>query len=238
VISDARGVTMNDDFDVLNAALPVSATWAVVAIAVAGGIALTLRDAARRRTHGLEPTPTAAIAGRVGGMLVLAAAILAIFGERGIPVQIVVAGAVVIGGVFVTKRTRFGRHLFAIGGNPEAARLSGIDVARATVWVYVIVGVLAGVAGVLLAARIGSVTPGNQGELLELDAITAVVIGGTSLLGGRGSIVGTMLGVLVFGTIRQGMNLLTIDSNWQLIFTGLILLVAVWIDVLLKGRRS
>ena len=94
------------------------------------------------------------------------------------------------------------------------------------------------VAGLLLAARVNGVTPGSQGNLLELDAVTAVVIGGASLAGGRGSIVGTVLGTLVFATLANGMNHLRIDSNWQLICTGLILLIAVLIDVLSKGRRS
>ena len=104
--------------------------------------------------------------------------------------------------------------------------------------VYMIVGVLTAIAGVLLAARVNGVTPGAQGQNLELDAITAVVIGGTSLLGGRGSVVGTVLGTLVFATLANGMNHLRIDSNWQLICTGAILLLAVLIDVLSKGRRS
>jgi ribose/xylose/arabinose/galactoside ABC-type transport system permease subunit len=104
--------------------------------------------------------------------------------------------------------------------------------------VYVILGVLTAIAGVLLAARVNGVTPGNQGQLLELDAVTAVVIGGTSLAGGRGSVVGTVLGTLVFATLANGMNHLRIDSNWQLICTGLILLVAVLVDVVSKGRRS
>ena len=97
---------------------------------------------------------------------------------------------------------------------------------------------LTAVAGLLLAARVNGVTPGSQGNLLELDAVTAVVIGGTSLSGGRGSVVGTVLGTLVFATLANGMNHLRIDSNWQLICTGLILLTAVLIDVLSKGRRS
>jgi D-xylose transport system permease protein len=138
----------------------------------------------------------------------------------------------------VLRRTRFGRHLYAIGGNPEAARLSGIDVKRATLYVYMILGVLTAVAGILAAARTNSVTPGNQGNLLELDAVTAVVIGGTSLAGGRGTVAGTVLGTLVFSTLSNGMNLLGIDSNWQWICTGMILLVAVLIDVLSKGKRS
>jgi ribose/xylose/arabinose/galactoside ABC-type transport system permease subunit len=88
------------------------------------------------------------------------------------------------------------------------------------------------------AARLDGVTASNQGQLLELDAVTAVVIGGTSLAGGRGSIIGTVLGALVFATLANGMNALRIDSNWQWIFTGLILLAAVLVDVLSKGRRS
>jgi ribose/xylose/arabinose/galactoside ABC-type transport system permease subunit len=150
-------------------------------------------------------------------------------------VQVLIAGTVALWGIFVTKRTRFGRHLYAIGGNPDAARLSGIDVKRATIGAYVIVGVLTAVAGVMLAARVNGVTPGSQGNLLELDAVTAVVIGGTALAGGRGSVVGTVLGTLVFATLANGMNHLRIDSNLQLIFTGLVLLAAVQIS---RGKRS
>ena len=238
VLSDARSITMRPDFAIVNSNLPVAATWILILGALAAGLALTWRDAARRIAHRLEPTPRAALAVRAAAQLGLAAFALALFGERGLPVQVLIAGVVVLAGAILTRRTRFGRHLFAVGGNPEAARLSGVDVRRVTIAVYVILGVLTAVAGVMLAARVNSVTPGSQGQQLELDAITAVVIGGTSLLGGRGSIVGTMLGVLVFGTLANGMNLLGIDSNWQWIFTGLLLLAAVLIDTLVKGRRS
>jgi ABC-type xylose transport system permease subunit len=158
-----------------------------------------------------------------------------VFGDRGMPVLVVIAAAVALAGVFVTRRTRFGRHLYAIGGNPEAARLSGIDVRKTTLGAFVIVGVLTALAGVMLAARVNGVTPGSQGNLLELDAVTAVVIGGTALGGGRGSVVGTVLGTLVFSTLANGMNHLRVDSNLQLIFTGLVLLVAVGLS---KGKRS
>ncbi|MDQ3368214.1 MAG: ABC transporter permease, partial [Myxococcota bacterium] len=174
----------------------------------------------------------------IAGPVLLAAVLLVVFGGRGMPVLVLIAGGVALWGSFVTKRTRFGRHLYAIGGNPEAARLSGIDVKRVTLGVYIILGVLTALGGLMLAARVNGVTPGAQGQNLELDAITAVVIGGTSLLGGRGSVVGTVLGTLVFATLANGMNLLRINSNLQWIFTGLILLVAVLIDVLSKGRRS
>lgn len=238
VMSDAKGLSLDDHFALLASHVPASATWLAVLVALAGGIALTLRDAHRRRAFALEPVGTKIIAARIAGQVLLAGLLLAVFGRRGVPVPVLVAAAVALWGVFVTKRTRFGRHLYAIGGNPEAARLSGIDVRRTTMGVYVILGVLTAIAGVLLAARVNGVTPGNQGQLLELDAVTAVVIGGTSLAGGRGSVVGTVLGTLVFATLANGMNHLRIDSNWQLICTGLILLVAVLIDVLSKGRRS
>ena len=237
LLSHATTVQM-DDFALFNRPLSVTLTWALVFGLLSLGVSMTLREAARRKHLGLEPMTTLAVGGRLGGFALLAGLVLAIYGGRGMPVLVVVAGAVALAGVFVTRRTRFGRHLFAIGGNPEAARLSGIDVKRATLYVYIILGVLVAIAGVLAGARTVSVTPGTQGNLLELDAVTAVVIGGTSLSGGRGSVAGTVLGTLVFGTLSNGMNLLHIDSDWQWVFTGMILLVAALIDVLSKGKRS
>lgn len=238
VMSDAQSVVMGDDFMFINQPLSPMTTWLIVLGVLAAGVWLTWRDATRRKQLGLEPTTATVVAARIAGQVLLAALLLGVFGERGMPVLIVVACAVALWGVFVTKRTRFGRHLYAIGGNPEAARLSGIDVKRTTLYVYMILGTLTALAGILQAARVNSVAAGTQGQLLELDAVTAVVIGGTSLAGGRGSVVGTVLGTLVFGTLANGMNLLRINSNWQWIFGGAILLVAVLIDVLSKGRRS
>jgi D-xylose transport system permease protein len=238
VLSDAKSMVMGDDFAFLAGTVPAAITWGLVLGALAIGIAITLRDAQRRKTFALAPTSPRVLALQLAGMGLLAGCLLAVFGGRGMPVLVVIAGVVAVGGAFLTKRTRFGRHLFAIGGNPEAARLSGVDVKRVTMGAYVILGVLTAVAGLMLAARVNGVTPGSQGNNLELDAITAVVIGGTSLLGGRGSVVGTVLGTLVFATLANGMNLLRIDSNMQWIFSGVILLVAVLIDVLSKGKRS
>ena len=236
VLSGSKGLSpMNHDFSLLASSIPVCATFAVVLVALAAGIALTLRDATRRKTFELEPLTSRVVALRVGGQVVLAALVLIVFADRGMPVQVLIAGSVAVWGVFVTTRTRFGRHLFAIGGNPDAARLSGIDVKKTTIGAYVIVGILTAIAGVMLAARVNGVTPGNQGNLLELDAVTAVVIGGTALAGGRGSIAGTVLGTLVFSTLSNGMNHLHVDSNLQLIFTGLVLLAAVQLS---QGKRK
>jgi D-xylose transport system permease protein len=236
VLSHSTGLSpMNHDFSLLASTVPLVPTIVIVVSVLAAGLALTLRDARRRTAFGLEPLTSRVVAIRIGAQLLLAGLVLAVFAQRGMPVQVLIAAAVAVAGVFVTKRTRFGRHLYAIGGNPEAARLSGIDVTRTTIGAFVIVGVLTAIAGVMLAARINGVTPGNQGNLLELDAVTAVVIGGTALAGGRGSVVGTVLGTLVFSTLANGMNHLHVDSNWQLIFTGLVLLVAVQIS---RGKRS
>ncbi len=238
VLSHAEALVMGDEFQFINRPIPAAMTWTIVLAVLAIGLWITLREARRRRTFGLPPATTAVVAARVIGQVLLAGLLLVVFGERGMPVLILVACAVALAGGFVTKRTRLGRHLYAIGGNPEAARLSGIHVKRTILAVYVIMGVLTAVAGILAAARYNGVTPGTQGQLLELDAVTAVVIGGTSIAGGRGSVVGTVLGTLVFATLANGMNHLQINSNWQLIIGGLILLAAVLIDHLLKGRRS
>jgi D-xylose transport system permease protein len=236
VLSGAKGLSpMGDDFSLLARTVPREPSLAIIALVLAAGIALTLRDATNRRRYGLAPLTSRIVALRLGGQVALAGVVTWVFWARGIPVQVVIAGAVALAGIFVTKRTRFGRHLYAIGGNPEAARLSGIDVRKTTIGAFVIAGVLTAIAGVMLAARVNGVTPGSQGNLLELDAVTAVVIGGTALAGGRGSVVGTVLGTLVFATLANGMNHLRIDSNLQLIFTGLVLLVAVQIS---RGKRS
>jgi ribose/xylose/arabinose/galactoside ABC-type transport system permease subunit len=143
---------------------------------------------------------------------------------------VLIAAAVTAGGAVLLQRARLGRYALAVGGNAEAARLSGVPVARVTVLVYLLTGALTAVAGMVSAARTNGVTPGNMGLMRELHVITAVVIGGTSLNGGRATILGTVIGALIFGTLSNGMDLMTINSNWQLILTGAILLFASLLD--------
>jgi putative xylitol transport system permease protein len=130
---------------------------------------------------------------------------------------------------WVLARTRFGRHVYASGGNPRAATTSGISVSRVRLSVYVIAGALAGLAGILLAARTGSGLP-QAGISYELDAIAAVVIGGTSLAGGIGGVTGTLFGALIIGVMNNGLDLLGVDSNYQEIFKGLMIVGAVMLD--------
>ncbi len=134
-------------------------------------------------------------------------------------------------GVFivVTKRTRFGRHLYAVGGNVRAARLTGLNVSRITIAVYSLAGALAGVAGLIVTARLDSAQP-NAGLGYELDSIAAVVIGGTSLSGGRGSVAGTVLGCLIIGVLNNGLFLLNVSPFWQQVIKGVVILLAVALD--------
>jgi ribose transport system permease protein len=154
----------------------------------------------------------------------------------GVPMPTLIA--VTLAAVFfvVTRRTRLGRYLYAIGGNERAAELSGLNVRRTKLLVYTLCGGLAGVAGVLAIARLDAATP-YAGVGYELDSIAAVVIGGTSLSGGRGSILGTVLGCLIIGVLDNGLILLKIPSDWQLVVKGVVLIAAVAIDNLTRRER-
>ncbi len=147
----------------------------------------------------------------------------------GIPMPVCIAAVLVGLFIVVTQRTRFGRYLYAIGGNERAAQLSGIDVPRAKLLVYALGGMLSGVAGLLVTSRLDSATP-NAGTGYELDSIAAVVIGGTSLAGGRGSIWGTVLGCLIIGVLNNGMVLLQVSPFWQQVMKGMVIIVAVAIE--------
>jgi ribose transport system permease protein len=137
------------------------------------------------------------------------------------------------------QRVSLGRHIFAVGGNPQAARVSGINVDGVLVFVYATSGFFAGLAALLMAGRTGSGYP-NLGIGAELDAIAAVIIGGASFFGGRGTILGVFAGVLVMGLLRNGLNLMDISAFWQQTLIGIVILLAVWIDVLRRrsGRRT
>jgi ribose/xylose/arabinose/galactoside ABC-type transport system permease subunit len=146
-----------------------------------------------------------------------------------IPVPILLFVLVIVVSAVILKYTRIGRYIYAVGGNETAARASGIRVNRVKLFAYIMCGGLAGLAGIVLAARITTGQP-NAGIAYELDAIAAVVIGGTSLMGGRGSIAGTVIGVLIIGVINNGLDLLNVTSYYQQIIKGVIIISAVLLD--------
>ena len=142
---------------------------------------------------------------------------------------------VVVAISLLLRQTRFGRHLYAMGGNPVAARYAGIRTRRHTFTIFAIMGVLYGVAGLILVARLGSAPP-NAATGLELNVIAAAVIGGTSLLGGVGTVAGAIMGALLMESLNNGMSLMNLPSYWQQIAVGFVLLVAVYLDV--RSRRE
>jgi inositol transport system permease protein len=142
---------------------------------------------------------------------------------------VIILAAVAIGAHIMLNSTRFGRHIYAIGGNEQAALISGLNVGRIKIGVYTIAGLLSGLAGLVLSSRIGSGQPGLAVGI-ELDAIAAAVIGGTSLSGGIGTIWGTIIGALIIGVLNNGLDLLNVSAYWQTIVKGSIIVVAVIID--------
>lgn len=212
----------------------VGATLAVVAIAAV--IFMTLSRVRARRRHGLSASGVGATVLRI----VVPAALIVLFiywmnMGGGMPVPVLVLLVVAVLGGFLMQNTTFGRYLYAIGGNPDAARLSGINIRRYILSAYCVLGLLVGVASLLHTGRVGSASP-DAGTLMELDAIAACVIGGTSLMGGRGTVSGAVVGALIMASLDNGMSLLNVENYTQYIVKGAVLVAAVGFDML--GRRK
>ncbi len=159
------------------------------------------------------------------------------FTYRGIPYPVVIFAIIAFVGTFVLQNTKFGRRIYAMGGNEEAARLSGINIYRMKIGIYCIITSLSALAGIILASRLNGASP-NLGNMFELDAISAVIIGGTSFSGGVGTIIGTVIGAFIISVLNNGMSLLEVPTFYQLIIKGLIIILAVWFDVLSKKKHG
>lgn len=149
----------------------------------------------------------------------------------GIPVPVWIAAVVVLFAVFITQQTKLGRYIYAIGGNETAAKFSGINITRVKIIVYAMAGALAAIGGIIVTSRLDSAQP-NAGTSYELDAIAAVVIGGTSLSGGKGTVWGTVVGAIIIGVLNNGLVLLNVSPFWQQVVKGGVILLAVIIDKL------
>ncbi|WP_371245380.1 xylose ABC transporter permease XylH [Pantoea sp. KPR_PJ] len=154
---------------------------------------------------------------------------------RGVPTPVLLLALLLLGGMFMATRTAFGRRIYAIGGNLDAARLSGINVARTKLAVFAINGVMVAIAGLILSSRLGAGSP-SAGNIAELDAIAACVIGGTSLAGGVGSVAGAVMGAFIMASLDNGMSMMDVPTFWQYIVKGAILLLAVWMDTATRRR--
>jgi D-xylose transport system permease protein len=213
--------------------------YTIAVIVTAGTLGAGLLERRRRQQAGLDPDPLAGIVVRtviVGAATFTAVAILA--SDRGIPLAMLVLLGFCGFFAWVTTRTRFGRHIYAVGGNAEAARRAGIPINRVRIVVFAIASTMAAAGGILAASRLIAVNQASgSGDLLLL-AIAGPVIAGTSLFGGRGTVWSALLGALVIGSISNGMDLLGLASDVKFMITGGVLLVAVTIDALARRERE
>jgi D-xylose transport system permease protein len=206
------------------------------AIAVAAVVWLTIRRNRARRRHGLPVPSAAATTARIlFPSLLIVLFVYMMNAQGGVPLPVIVMLVIAIAGSLVTQSTTFGRYLYAIGSNPDAARLSGINARTHILSAFALLGGLVGVASLLHTGRVGSASP-DAGTLMELDAIAACVIGGTSLMGGRGKVSGALLGALIMASLDNGMSLLSVENATQYIIKGAVLVAAVGFDM--AGRRA
>jgi D-xylose transport system permease protein len=210
--------------------------FALAAVAIGLIIWSNLRRKRARHRHGLSALSAGALAVRIAvPSIVIVAFIFLMNKAGGVPIPVIFLLTVALAGAFLTANTTFGRYLYAIGGNPDAARLSGINLKRYVLAAFCVMGALAGVASILHTGRVGSASP-DAGTLMELDAIASCVIGGTSLMGGRGTVFGAVLGALILASLDNGMSLLNVENWAQYVVKGGVLVAAVGFDMF--GRRK
>jgi len=223
--------------------------WILWVACIAGYGALLFTRAARRRARGLTADPLALVAARVGGLAVITGVALYVLNLersrnanlvslRGMPIVVPIIVVLLVLLTFVLTRTIYGRHLYAVGGNAEAARRAGINVAAIRTSVFVICSTMAAVGGIVAASRANSVDPNAGGSNTLLYAVGAAVIGGTSLFGGKGKVRDAILGGAVIAVIDNGMGLLGYSAGVKFIVTGIVLLIAASVDALSRKRAS
>jgi D-xylose transport system permease protein len=218
--------------------LPASAGLALATAALAASGVAAWNGRRARLAHGLPVASAGAFAVRWSAVAAVTLGLVVLCNHfRGVPLPLVILAAAAGAVHFLTRHTPFGRHLYAIGGNEEAAVLSGIPVPRVLTGAYVLMGVAVALTGFMTTAYSGASTT-TVGDLMELDAIAACVIGGTALRGGRGTVAGVLLGTLVMTALLNGMTLLAVAPEAKFIARGLVLTLAVWMDVRLGGSPS
>jgi D-xylose transport system permease protein len=241
VLGSTGSINLNDRLIVglANTFYPDWVGWAIAVASIAVYAIVTAVEHRRRRDAGLVVGTPAALTAQVivFGVIVLAAAAV-LNADRGVPSGVLVLLGFVIVLDYWSRRTRVGRHVYAVGGNAEAARRAGISVSGIRVLVFGLSGFMAAAGGILGGSRLLAVNQASGGSDLLLDSIAAAVIGGTSLFGGRGTVWAAPLGALVIGSISNGMDLLALSSSVKFMITGAVLLVAVTIDALSRRGRE
>lgn len=230
---------MNDGFKAIGQGylpkvsnLPFNDTSALVGVFfIICYVIFEIRKRKSRLKYGFEVLPIPLqIAKIIGGIILIVLVLSIMVSYMGIPYSILLLMAIIIIFTVVAEKTTFGRYVYAIGGNREAARLSGININKVNMTIFILMGLLATIAGIVYTARLNAAT-GSAGMNMELDAIASAVIGGTSTLGGAGTIVGCIIGALVMGSLDNGMSLMNTNVALQYVVKGLILVLAVWFDI-------
>jgi D-xylose transport system permease protein len=250
VLGETGTVNLNDPLilGLANSQVPVVLGWLMGLIFVAGYAYSLFSERQHRLTAGVQAQSLAVSVGRV---IVIAAAVLLPIGimsvnrnpnpdvpVQGIPSAVLIFLGFIVVFDFIARRTQFGRYVFAVGGNAEAARRAGINVDRIRIIVFVLSSTLAACGGILAGSRLYAVNQSSGGGDILLNAIAAAVIGGTSLFGGRGSVWSALLGALVIGSIANGMDLLALSAYIKFMVTGAVLLIAVTLDAYTRSRRE
>jgi D-xylose transport system permease protein len=233
VLQDSFVIGFANDF------VPKATAWILLVVAVAGFAVVQVFGLRQRARAGLENDPLLIVGLRVLGLFVALAAVVSIVNQdRGLPYVALLVGALLVFWTYVLRRTRFGRHVYAVGGNAEAARRAGIDVDRIRIACFAICSLMAAVGGIVLASRLRSVDTNAGGGAILLYSIAAAVIGGTSLFGGRGHIKAALLGALVIASIDNGLGLLGLSAGTKFVVTGCVLLLAVAVDSISRRGRA
>jgi D-xylose transport system permease protein len=238
----SRGtVILQNDFVIglANNFMAKEVAWILAVVCVALYAATQLARIRSRRRLGLATDPVAIVAIRVGALALALFVVVAVSNQdRGIPWVLVLVGGLYVFWTYVLGRTRFGRHIYAVGGNQEGARRAGINVDRIKIACFAICSMMAALGGIVLASRLRSVDTNSGGGQVLLYSIAAAVIGGTSLFGGRGNVKSALLGALVMISIDNGLGLLGLSSGTKFVLTGAVLLLAVTVDSISRRGRE
>ncbi|AGL14514.1 sugar ABC transporter permease [Actinoplanes sp. N902-109] len=251
LLSGGKNVSIRDSFvlSLANKNIPVAWSWILAIVAVAGYAAAQLIKVRGRAVRGLPTDPISIVGARVLGLAVLVFAAVAVLTKersinpvvisvKGVPIVAPIIAVIMVIWTFVLARTTYGRHVYAVGGNTEAARRAGIPVDRIRISVFVIGSFMAAIGGIIAASRANSVDPNSGGSNVLLYAVGAAVIGGTSLFGGKGRVFDAVIGGAVIAVIDNGMGLMGFSSGTKFIVTGLILLLAASVDALSRRRAA
>lgn len=229
---------------IMNNNMPDWAGWLMVVISAVIMFLLATWDRGRRSRKGLVNKPISILYIKIAAVLVLGGAAVAIMNQNrsqgvipisGVPIVVPITVGILFIGTFVLERTKFGRHLYAVGGNPEAARRAGIKVAKIRIYAFMICAFLAVVSGIFHSSRIGNVD-GSAGHTIVLSGVAAAVVGGVSLFGGRGKLAHAAIGAIVITMIENGLGLLQMPAGISFLITGSVLLLAATIDALARNR--